>query len=405
MARREHGEGAVDQRGENVWRLRYRLAGKRYTVTFHGTRADAKKELRRAIRSADVGEHIAPDKITLGHWVDRWLALLERKPDGAEGEQPRARRRGIVNPRTLERYGELMRLYVLPTLGARALQQLTGTQLDDLYVALEQRLASRSVHHVHTVLKQCLGAAVRKGLIANPAERAEAPAPGEIQVGQVLDAGELKALVHGFRRSTLYPIVAVAAFTGARRNEILALQWADIDFEKKTLTIERAIEETKAHGRTLKEPKTARGRREIQIDDDLIALLLRERERHLRIAAGVPDGAAVDLALIKLPADALIFPSPAGSFDFTRLRDPHAVTQEFCRQVRKRGFAKLRFHDLRGSHETALLDAGVPVHVVAARCGHDPAVLLRSYARRTKKADTDAADKIGALLKGALGDA
>src|SRR5215813_9203594 len=42
--------------------------------------------------------------------------------------------------------------------------------------------------------------------------------------------------------------------------------------------------------------------------------------------------------------------------------------------------AKLRFHDLRGSHETALLDAGVPVHVVAQRCGHDPAVLLRSYA-------------------------
>jgi integrase len=62
------------------------------------------------------------------------------------------------------------------------------------------------------------------------------------------------------------------------------------------------------------------------------------------------------------------------------------------------------FHDLRGSHETALLDAGVPVHVVAARCGHDPAVLLRSYAKRTKKADTDAADAIGKLLSGALGE-
>jgi integrase len=63
---------------------------------------------------------------------------------------------------------------------------------------------------------------------------------------------------------------------------------------------------------------------------------------------------------------------------------------------------KLRFHDLRGSHETALLDAGVPVHVVAARCGHDPAMLLRSYAKRTNKADTDAAAAIGKLLKGSL---
>jgi hypothetical protein len=49
-----------------------------------------------------------------------------------------------------------------------------------------------------------------------------------------------------------------------------------------------------------------------------------------------------------------------------------------------------------------LLDAGVPVHVVAARCGHDPAVLLRSYAKHSKKADTSAAAVIGALSKGVL---
>jgi integrase len=59
--------------------------------------------------------------------------------------------------------------------------------------------------------------------------------------------------------------------------------------------------------------------------------------------------------------------------------------------------------ELLGTHETMLLDAGVPVHVVAARCGHDPAVLLRSYAKRTKKADTSAPVVIGALSKGVLG--
>jgi hypothetical protein len=56
-----------------------------------------------------------------------------------------------------------------------------------------------------------------------------------------------------------------------------------------------------------------------------------------------------------------------------------------------------------GTHETLLLDAGVPVHVVAAPCGHDPAILLRTYARRTKKADESAAAVIGALAKGVLG--
>jgi integrase len=133
------------------------------------------------------------------------------------------------------------------------------------------------------------------------------------------------------------------------------------------------------------------------------------RETHLRIVAGVSDGdgTTVDLSLIRLPEGALMFPSPpAGvTFEFTRPRDPHAVTRGFTRRARRLGFAKLRFHDLRGTHETLLLDSGVPVHVVAARCGHDPAVLLRNYAKRTKKADTSAAAVIGALSQSILGRA
>jgi integrase len=65
----------------------------------------------------------------------------------------------------------------------------------------------------------------------------------------------------------------------------------------------------------------------------------------------------------------------------------------------------IRFHDLRGIHETLLLDADVLVHVVAARCGHDPAILLWVYAKRTKKVDTSAAAIIGALSKSVLGGA
>ena len=65
------------------------------------------------------------------------------------------------------------------------------------------------------------------------------------------------------------------------------------------------------------------------------------------------------------------------------------------------GFPGVALHELRASHETALLDRGVPVHVVAKRCGPDPAVLLRAYARRTNKADASAAQAIAAMA-GAL---
>jgi integrase len=395
--RRDRGDGGIDPRGENSWRLRYRIDARRFSTTFHGTLSDARRKLRELIRSGDVGEHIAPDKITLGQWIDKWIAA------GAPG-----RRQKRVGHRTLERYAELLRCHVVPTLGARPLQQVQATEIDALYQKLEGNIAPRTAHHVHTVLGACLTTAVRKGLLAvNPLDRVEkVPSPGEADHGMALDEEQLRTLVEGFKGSLLFPIVAVAAFTGARRNEVLALRWSDLDVENKTLRIERAVEQTDKYGLTLKEPKTARGKRSITIDDDLLALLCAERKTHLRIMAGVPDGAAVDLSLVKLPDAALMFPNPptAGEgFSFTKLRDPHSLTKAFIRRARTLGFTGLRLHDLRGTHETLLLDASVPVHVVAARCGHDPAVLLRSYAKRTKKADTSAAAAIGALSKGVLG--
>ena len=399
MTKRAHGEGSIDTRAEDTHRLRYRVGGKRFTKTVQGTLADARKELRRLVRSGDTGEHVAPDRVTLKEWVDQWIALLERPSDNGE------RRRGLVNARTLERYAELLRGHVVPTLGHRPLQQIQPTEIDKLYVKLEKSLAVRTVHHVHVVLNSCLKAAVRKrALSSNPAESAEAPVVGGETCGRVLDDDELKTLLGGFRPSSLFPIVATAAFTGARRNEILALRWCDLDVTAKTLRIARAVEQTKKFGVHFKEPKSARHIRTITIDDELLAILTAEREKYLRLIAGVPQGAPVDLSMIRLPDDALIFPSPpAGPKAALNVpRQPRGFTKGFIRRAASLGFPGLRLHDLRGTHETLLLDRGVPVHVVAARCGHDPAVLLRIYAQRTRKADTSAAAVIGVLSKAML---
>jgi integrase len=398
--KREHGEGSIQARGINTFRLRYRIKGQRFEKTFRGPLSEARKELRRLLKSGDDGNHIAPSTVTLGEWIDRWFELLKR--DNGEGK----RRRGLVTPRTRERYEELLRHHVTPTLGTRPLQQLQAVEIDRLYLALEKKLAPRTVHHVHTVLGACIKAAVRKGMLStNPVARAEAPSPGESDHGMALDEAQLRTLLDGFRASSLFPVVAVLAFTGMRRGEALALRWRDLDVDQKTLRIERAVEQTSEFGLAIKEPKTARGKRTITIDDDLIALLIAERARHQRVLAGVPEGAKIDLSLIKLPDDALMFPAlpgPGEDVSFTALRKPNNFTKEFLRRARLLGFDNLRLHDLRGGHETYLLDAGVPVHVVAARCGHDPAVLLRTYAKRSKKADASAAAIIGAISKGVL---
>jgi integrase len=103
-------------------------------------------------------------------------------------------------------------------------------------------------------------------------------------------------------------------------------------------------------------------------------------------------------SLVRIPDDWLIFPAPDGQPNAAR--HPDSVTKQFTKRAEKiLGFA-IRLHDLRVSHGTWLLDQGTPVHVVAKRLGHDPSVLLRTYAKRTQKGDESAAATIGQMTKG-----
>jgi integrase len=275
-----------------------------------------------------------------------------------------------------------------------------------LYRSLEDKIAPMTQHHVHTVFSSCLSTAVRKGLLrTSPMMRIDqVPSKGEADHGIALSETELGTLVDGFKASpALYPVVALAAATGCRRNELLALRWTDLDVTKRTLRIERALDFTKKFGIKFKVPKTERGKRTIELDDGAVTMLLKEKERHLRVKAGVADNAGVSLSLTRLPADALMFPgAPAGTkdFSFTASRNPRNFTKEFLRRAKRLGFTDLRFHDLRGTHATQLLNRGVPVHVVAQRLGDDAAVVLRSYAKNIP--DKSMSDVLGALASGLL---
>jgi|SRR5579863_1508134 len=406
--RRGHGEGTILQRGENTFRLRYRVNSKRFTKTVRGTMGDARKELRKLLGSGDAGEHVDPSKKTVGEWIEEWIAA------GAPG-----RKKKRVGQRALERYEQLLNTHVKPVLGKSLLQQLRAPEIDKLYTGLDGKIAPRTAHHVHVVFGACLATAHRKGLIAaNPMLRVEQvpnteqiPDDGDEQetaIGEGLSETELSSLLLGFKPSSLYPVVALAAATGARRNELLALRWSDFDAAAKTLRIERALEQTKKFGIRFKPPKTKRGFRTIDLDDATAEILGIEREKFQRVVAGVPARAVVDLALIRLPAAALMFPAiplPGEDLDLFKPRNPRNFSKEFARRAGVIGFGATRFHDLRGIHATALLDAGIPVHTVAQRIGDDPAILLRNYVKRkrSKQADKSLTAALNALSAGFLG--
>jgi integrase len=395
MSKRNRGDGGIDQRAPDVFRLRYRVAGRLFTRTVKGTRREAQQELRRLLRTADTGAHVAPDKVTLGEWITTWVGM------GCPG-----RKRQEVGRRSLVRYRQLL-AHAVAALGHRPLQQLRAAEIDAFYVGLQGKgLAKQTVHHVHTVLGACLYAATvgdGKILALNPmGDLLKKPSAGEADHGTALDPEQTRRLVAGFQGHPLYLMVVTALHTGARRNELLGLQWRDLDVGAKTLRIERSLE--RAGGSTaLKAPKTARGTRVISINAELLELLLAERERHMQIEAGVPDGVQVDLGLIKLPEGALIFPGmPAEGFDLTIPRNPNTVTNTFHKVARRLGFKGLRFHDLRGTAITRMLREGVPLHIVAKRHGHDAAVMLRAYAKALPQDDAAAAQIMGDELKGVL---
>ena len=410
MAKRSHGDGGIDQRGENVYRLRYRVGGKRIAATFHGTLTEARKELRRLLKAGDDGQHVDPSKKTVGRWIEEWLAA------GAPGRKKRR-----VGQQSLERYEQVLNIHVKPALGKTGLQKLTAAMIDRVYADIARsKIAPTTAHLIHVVFGACLATAHRKGEIANnPMAKVEQVPSLSLQpenaeeaevdsIGEGLSEPGLSALVDGFKSSSsLHAIVALAAATGMRRNELLALRWTDLDVEKKTLRIERALERTKKFGIRVKPPKTRRGFRTIDLDDATLAMLLAERATHQRLLAGIPDGVAVDLGLIRLPANALIFPAmpePGEDFDLGKWRNPDTFSKLFARRAEAIGFGKTRFHDLRGIHATALLDAGIPVHTVAQRIGDDPAILLRAYTKRKRstKADEELASALASFSGGFL---
>ena len=400
MKRGTYGSGSIEQRGPNRFRLTHYVGGRRQRQWVNGARSDANRRLRELTARADAGEHVPSSRTTLKTWAAEWLALLAR------GEASGMRRKGRVTPRTRERYRELLASYVFPTLGDRPIQKLTPTEIDHLYIALERKLSAATVRHVHTALKACLATAVRKGvLVNNPAGRADAPRKIDPEIGRALSVEEVTRLLAGFAGTVYHSIVATAVMTGARLSELLALRWSDVNFTAHTITISRAIERTKEFGTVVKEPKSWRGKRTIGIDPALTAILKAQHTQHLRLRAGVWERAVVSLGAVRLPAEALVFPSGSvhgGRFDFARIRNARGLTKATRKRFRKLGFARLRFHDLRVTHATAPLDAGVPVHTVAQRLGNRPDILLRAYAKRASAAD-ERTIKVLATLARSLG--
>ena len=284
----------------------------------------------------------------------------------------------------------------MPALGAVALKDLKPLHIQGHYTdALESGrlngkggLSARTVHHHHRILSAALKQAVRWRMIAiNPAEAVTPPKPEETEI-EILNDKELVTLLRAAHGTRSYPAILLAATTGMRRGEVLAVRWRDIDIDAGVLTVNQAVEETKA-GLRVKTPKTKRSRRNITLPALTVEALRRHRVRQLedRLQLGLGRD-----------HDGLVFTDLEGGL----VRPPN-LTKEFGRIVKRTDIRRVTFHGLRHTHITNLLADGVNAKVVSERAGHsNVAITLQLYGHVIPNMQADAAARVDAALRGTL---
>ena len=374
--------GHIRRRGERSFELKFDAGadatGKRKTryASFKGTKREAEIELARLVAQHAAGEGVDPSKTTLREYLDRW----ER--DWAVMN---------VSPKTLERYKQLLRIYVDPHLGTTRIQKLRAVHLNELYAALMRsggkngkHLAPRTVGHVHRVLHRALGHAAVWGVIGqNVASLISPPRVPDIEI-QIITEQQIGIILRHLEGRSLRPIISFLLGTGARRGEALALRWNDIDFHANMVRIERSLEQTK--GRLgIKSPKTKHGRRKITISRWLSAELrshrARQDERRLTLGAG------------RAPDDSPVFARWNGE-----LRDPNRLSQDFGNVMTKLGI-DCTLHGLRHTHVSQLIASGLDVLTISRRIGHaSPAITLSVYGHMFANTDARAAEVLDATF-------
>jgi integrase len=375
MNKRAHGDGGIEPRGKNCYRLRYRLSGRRFTKTFHGTKSEALKELRRLIKSGEDGEHVNPSKVTLADFLDRWVR------DWATDN---------VSSKTFETYIHHLK-HVRRDLGTMTLQKLQPLHFAELYSRLLREdcgLAPRTVGHIHRIAYRALGHAVLWGLLRqNPVHSVNPPRVPDTEI-EILRPEQVQAILNKLRGRSIYLIAALAIATGMRRGELLALRWRDIDTDGARLRVERSVEQTKRSGLVFKSPKTKHGRRTISLPASIVTDLRSHwrAQQEQRIALGRG----------KSSPDDLVFPTWEGA-----TRSPNALTKEWSLVMAGLGLAAT-FHSLRHTHASHLIASGLDVITISRRLGHgSPSITLGVYGHLFPNTDDRAAEIMEAsFLKG-----
>ena len=372
--RRPSGDGMVRKRDDGRWEGRIVVGHKAngdpiFRHVYAKTQKALTEKLHQSIECYQDVELTEDSRMTLGEWLDRWLAEYKD---------------GTIRPGTLEGYRNYIENYIKPQLGGKQVSLITTQDVQRMYRRLKsggrvredvdgsKRLSDSTVRHIHTMLHGAMKAAVQAHIIPkNPTENATAP-KSNYKPMQVLNEQELDTFLQAVQNDDVWrDFFYTELMTGLRRGEICALMWRDFDAKAGTLGISRTLHSKGQGICALGDTKTSQGNHTIILPES-VAALLRARK--------------------KASISQWIFPQPVSP---ELPMNPGTAYRRLKTLLEEAGLPSIRFHDLRHTFATLALQNGMDVKTLSAMLGHvSAATTLDIYTHSTSDMQHAAARKI-----------
>ena len=280
-----------------------------------------KEKLAKAVAEAESVDVRRADEYTLGTWLQTWYELYA-KPH--------------LRFSTAEYYRRGIELHITPRIGDIPLKKLTGRDLQGLYKDLREHgrlreaqkgkqpgLSDSTIRGIHTMLHNALDRAVKERLIVrNPADDCVPPKIPKHEM-KILPPEQIKSYLTAADQRGVLPMFYLELISGLRKGELVALQWADLDIENKTISVSKQAGRNSAGEPDITRPKTENFIRKISIPQDAVDLLVAEHQKH--------------------PGSPWMFPSPKTG----EMYHPDSVVNIHKKILKDAGLEHLRFHDLR----------------------------------------------------------
>ncbi|MCK8826354.1 site-specific integrase [Natroniella acetigena] len=379
--------GHIRKRGENSWEITVSagtdpITGKRKRIyeNVTGTKTEAKKRMREIEYKLEHGTYVEPSNLTLEEFLLQWLE------DYCEHN---------LAPSTLETYEIIVKTHVIPILGSIKMANLKAMHIkrylshklkDGRKDGKKGGLSKKTVKRHYTTLNTALNHAVKWEMLENnPADKISPP-KGEKSEIEALTKKQLYKLLE-VAEGWIYDFIYIAAFTGMRRGELLALRWKDVDFENQKLQVKQSVTRPANKGLVFRKPKTDSSIRPIDVDEDVIKILKRrnkeQKENRLKFGSEYNN----EYNLVFCREDGTPF-------------NPRYATRSFNKVAKKVDLEEFRLHDLRHTHATLMLKAGIHPKIVQERLGHASITqTLDTYSHVIPSMQKEAVQKLKNSLK------